>query len=77
MAQRPSGGVVRFTQEAWQELSKVTWPTPETVMRLTVIVLVISAIIALYILGVDNVFTAVITRGILGAPEITAPPQVP
>jgi preprotein translocase subunit SecE len=71
---RPQGGLVRFSQEAWQELSKVTWPTRETVLRFTVLVLIISAIIAVYIFGVDNLFTAAITRGLLGAPTATPTP---
>jgi len=71
---RPAGGVVRFTQEAWQELAKVTWPTRETVIRFTVLVLIISAVIAGYIFVVDNIFTATITRGILGSPEATPVP---
>lgn len=66
MAARPAGGVVRFSQEAWQELSKVTWPSRQTVARLTVIVLAISTIIAIYIFGIDNVFTTIVTRGLLG-----------
>ena len=66
--------MVRFAQEAWQELSKVTWPTRETVIRFTVLVLIISAIIAAYIYAVDNLFTAAITRGILGTPSATPAP---
>ena len=65
--------MVRFAQEAWQELAKVTWPTRATVIRFTVLVLIISAIIAVYIFAVDNFFTAAITRGILGTPETTVP----
>ncbi len=71
---RQPGGATRFAQEAWQELSKVTWPTRETVIRFTVLVLIISAIIATYIYAVDNLFTAVITRGILGTPSATPAP---
>jgi len=71
---RPAGGFVRFSQEAWQELSKVTWPTRDTVIRFTLLVLLISAIIAGYIFVVDNAFTTVITRGILGSPAATPAP---
>lgn len=74
MATRPTGGVVRFSQEAWQELSKVTWPTRDSVLRLTVIVFLISAIVAGYIFVVDNAFTLAITRGILGGPAPTPAP---
>ena len=71
---RPTGGMVRFAQEAWQELAKVTWPTRDTVVRFTVLVLIISTIIAVYIYGVDNFFTAAITRGILSSPSATPVP---
>ncbi len=73
---RPSAGLARFAQEAWQELSKVTWPTRETVVRFTLLVILISASIAAYIFFVDNAFTLTITKGFLGAPTVTpAPPQ--
>ena len=74
--ERPAGGLLRFSQEAWQELSKVTWPTRETVIRFTLLVIVISGAIAAYIFFVDNVFTFTITKGLLQAPTVTpAPPQ--
>jgi preprotein translocase subunit SecE len=67
---------VAFAQEAWAELRKVTWPSRETVLRLTLIVLVISALIAAYIFLFDNLFTIVITRGIVGQPTpAPIPPQ--
>ena len=65
---------IEFAQEAWSELRKVTWPTRETVLRLTLIVLVISALIAAYIFAFDNLFTLVITRGIVGQPTATPVP---
>ena len=65
---------IEFAQEAWSELRKVTWPTRETVLRLTLIVLVISAFIAAYIFAFDNLFTLVITRGIVGQPTATPVP---
>ncbi len=73
-AGRESGGTLRFAQEAWGELGKVTWPTRETVIRFTVLVLLISAGIAAYIFIVDNVFTLTITKGILNAPIATPVP---
>jgi len=65
---------VEFAQEAWAELRKVTWPSRETVLRLTLIVLVISALIAAYIFAFDNLFTLVITKGIVGQPTATPIP---
>ena len=69
-------GLVRFSQEAWSELQKVTWPERETVIRLTIIVIAISALIALYILGFDNLFTVVVNKGVLGQP-IGSPTPAP
>ncbi len=75
MASGPtSTGLVRFSQEAWAELRKVTWPTRETVARLTVIVLLISALIAAYIFVFDNIFTFAVTQGILGTPGASPTP---
>ena len=67
-------GIVQFAQECWAELQKVTWPSRETVLRLTLIVLVISALIAAYIFAFDNLFTLVITKGIVGSPTATPIP---
>ena len=67
-------GPVEFAQEAWAELRKVTWPSRETVVRLTLIVLVISALIAAYIFAFDNLFTLVITKGIVGGPSPSPAP---
>ncbi|TMG39623.1 MAG: preprotein translocase subunit SecE [Chloroflexi bacterium] len=69
-------GLVRFSQEAWSELQKVTWPERETVIRLTIVVIAISALIALYILGFDNLFTVVVNKGVLGQP-IGSPTPAP
>ena len=52
----------------------MTWPSRETVIRLTIIVILISALISVYIFLFDNLFTAVVTRGILGSPEASPVP---
>ena len=70
-------GLIRFAQECWSELQKVTWPDRQTVIRLTVIVIVISAIVAAYILGADQVFTYVVNGLILNQPVPSPVPAVP
>jgi preprotein translocase subunit SecE len=73
-----SPGLVRFAQESWAELRKVTWPDRETVVRLTVVVIAVSAIVGGYILGADQVFTFVVNRGILNQPGASpTPPALP
>jgi preprotein translocase SecE subunit len=66
------GGIVRFAQECWSELQKVTWPDRQTIMRLTVVVLVISALVGVYILAADQVFTFAMNT-VLGPPASPAP----
>ena len=70
-----SVGVVRFAQECWSELQKVTWPDRQTVIRLTVLVILISAIVAAYILGADQLFTYLVNNVLLhqGLPTVPAP----
>jgi preprotein translocase subunit SecE len=57
----------RFILEAWQELKKVNWPTPEQARNLTVIVIAISFAVGLYISVFDYIFglvaDAIIRRG--------------
>jgi preprotein translocase SecE subunit len=47
----------RFIDEAWSELKKVTWPTPIQTRNLTVLVLVGSAAVGIYIAFFDAIFT--------------------
>ena len=72
-----SVGIVRFAQECWSELQKVTWPDRQTVIRLTVLVIVISAIVAAYILASDQVFTFLVNRVILNQAIPTQAPSAP
>lgn len=51
------GSPVVFLKEVKAELVKVIWPTREEVAKLTVIVVVVSVAIGLYIGGLDMVFT--------------------
>jgi preprotein translocase subunit SecE len=50
----------RFANEAWSELKKVTWPTREQTRNLTVLVVVVSAAVGVYITFFDLIFTQVI-----------------
>ena len=46
----------RFIDEAWSELRKVSWPTPEQTRNLTVLVFAVSLAVGLYITVLDGVF---------------------
>lgn len=49
--------LLTYLQEVKAELAKVTWPTREASLRMTVIVLVASLLVGLYIGGLDYIFT--------------------
>jgi preprotein translocase SecE subunit len=49
----------RFFYEAWQELKKVSWPTPEQARNLTVLVIAISFVVGTYITFFDIIFSEI------------------
>jgi preprotein translocase subunit SecE len=52
-----AGSPLQFIQEAREELKKVVWPTRKQVINLTVIVLVVSTGLAIFLGGLDLLFT--------------------
>jgi preprotein translocase subunit SecE len=48
---------IQFLKDVRFELSKVTWPKREEVIKLTLTVLLISAIVGAYVGGLDFIFT--------------------
>ncbi|KKS95927.1 MAG: hypothetical protein UV71_C0002G0037 [Microgenomates group bacterium GW2011_GWC1_43_13] len=53
--------VVSFFSEVRSELSRVTWPKRDDVVKLTFIVFLISGAIGLYVGGLDYLFTRILT----------------
>jgi preprotein translocase subunit SecE len=53
--------LVRTFRETRNELRKVVWPTREETIRLTVVVLAISAIIGLILFVGDSIFLSLYT----------------
>jgi len=51
---------VTFLQQVIAELRKVTWPTRQEVVRLTVTVILISIIVGVFIGGLDFIFTSLL-----------------
>lgn len=50
---------IAFIQQTLDELKKVIWPTREELVRLTIIVLIISIAVGLYIGAIDFVLTKI------------------
>jgi preprotein translocase subunit SecE len=43
----------KYIGQVWSELKKVSWPSKKQTINKTVLVVIVSAILALYISGVD------------------------
>lgn len=48
--------VSKYLREAWEEINKVTWPTRDQAIRMTIIVLIITFIIMVVIGVLDWLF---------------------
>jgi len=57
--------VKKFLKEVNAELRKVTWPTKDELIGSTIVVVIVSLVVAIFIGIVDRVLTAVI-RSIFG-----------
>jgi preprotein translocase SecE subunit len=55
-------GMRRYLVESWAELKKVAWPTRETVVRLTLLVIAVSIAIGIYIFVLDSIFNTLIDQ---------------
>jgi preprotein translocase subunit SecE len=52
--------ISNFFQEVKQEMSKVSWPTREELKGTTIVVIVMTIILSLFIFGVDKILQAVL-----------------
>ncbi|TEU02979.1 preprotein translocase subunit SecE [Candidatus Woesebacteria bacterium] len=50
-------GVIQFLKEVKLELTKVTWPKKQQIIKLTLIVFIISAVVGVYVGALDYAFT--------------------
>lgn len=59
--QRGENALVRYVKDTRAELSKVTWPTREEGIRLTLVVLAVTIVSAIVLFAVDSLFSYLIT----------------
>lgn len=52
----------QFMMETWAELKKVTWPTREEALRLTMLVFALSVTIGIMLGLIDFIFNQVVNR---------------
>jgi preprotein translocase subunit SecE len=53
--------IVRYIRETRSEISKVTWPTREEGVRLTVVVLIVTFAASVFLFSFDSLFSYLIT----------------
>lgn len=49
--------VATFLMEVREELGKVVWPTRDEVIRLTIVVILVSLLVGLFLGGIDFLLT--------------------
>jgi preprotein translocase SecE subunit len=52
----------QYLSEAWSELKKVAWPTRQTVVNLTLIVVAVSIAVGAYVAVLDTAFHALVDQ---------------
>jgi len=57
--QNPSEGIIKYFREVIAESKKVVWPTREKTIRLTIIVLAVSTVTAIFMTALDYLFNFV------------------
>ncbi len=57
--------IVIFLKEARLEMKKVNWPTKQETLRYTLIVIGVSLVVAIYLGGLDFIFTQILNRFII------------
>ncbi len=54
--------IINFIKEAYIELRKVTWPSRQQVINYTVVVIIISIVVAFFLGSLDMMFSIVIEK---------------
>lgn len=54
--------LLSYLQEVKAEMNKVTWPSRNDVVNLTILVIIVSVIIGIYIGGLDFAFTNTLNK---------------
>lgn len=54
--------IIDFLRESKIELKKVTWPTKQEIIKYTFIVIIFSLIIALFLGGLDFLFSFILNK---------------
>ena len=59
-AKKKENPVLKYLRETRAEMRKVTWPTREEAINLTIIVLVVTIAMSLFLWTLDNIFSSLV-----------------
>jgi preprotein translocase subunit SecE len=59
--------MAQLPREVISELRKVTWPSREEAVRLTIMVVAVSIMMGIFLGTVDFIFSRLVTRFLIGA----------
>ncbi|MCU0680565.1 MAG: preprotein translocase subunit SecE [Planctomycetes bacterium] len=48
--------VINYFKTSWEEMKKVTWPTKKETYQYTIMVLVISLVVSIFLFALDSIF---------------------
>ena len=54
------GKLFGYVREVNQEMTKVSWPSRDELVGSTIVVLILSGILAIFIFGVDTILTNIL-----------------
>ncbi len=57
--------IISFLSEVKMEINKVSWPDDKEVFRYTIIVVVVSIVVAVFLGGLDFIFTILLNKLII------------
>lgn len=61
MKSKPSWSPVQYVKDSRAELARVTWPTRDRVIKMTMVVIGVSVVIGAYLAGLDYLFIRMVT----------------
>lgn len=59
--------MIQFVRDSFAEISHISWPSRREVVGLTLLVLIVSALVAAYLGQLDSLFSWLVQRSIIGA----------
>lgn len=60
--------IVQYLREVWIELNRVEWPSQRELISMTIVVIVVLLVMAIYLGAFDYIFTVLVKQWLLRLP---------